>query len=87
MNTYKYDEVGNRTASEVNGEKATFTYNDANQIATKNETTYTYDKDGNLLQDEHYKRKVSQNRNVLLQGSPNLHPASSNSLRTTVVMY
>ncbi|MFB9220412.1 RHS repeat domain-containing protein [Kurthia sibirica] len=60
MNTYKYDEVGNRTASEVNGEKATFTYNDANQIATKNETTYTYDKDGNLLQDEHYKRKVSQ---------------------------
>ncbi|MFB9220413.1 hypothetical protein [Kurthia sibirica] len=60
MNTYEYDGVGNRTASEVNGEKATFTYNDANQIATKNETAYTYDKDGNLLQDEHYKRKVSQ---------------------------
>ena len=55
MNTYKYDEVGNRTASEVNGEKVTFTYNDANQIATKNETAYTYDADGNLLQDEHYK--------------------------------
>lgn len=78
-NTYKYDEVENRTASEVNGEKATFTYNDANQIATKNETTYTYDKDGNLLQDENYKRKVSQNRNVLLQGSPNLRPASSSN--------
>ncbi|MFB9220418.1 RHS repeat domain-containing protein [Kurthia sibirica] len=82
MNTYEYDEVGNRTASEVNGEKATFTYNDANQIATKNEPAYTYDKDGNLLQDEHYehyKRKVSQKRNVLLQGSPNLHPASSSN--------
>lgn len=35
MNTYEYDEVGNRTASKVNSEKATFTYNDANQIATK----------------------------------------------------
>ena len=58
----KYDEVGNRTASEVNGEKATFTYNDANQIATKNETAYTYDNDGNLLQDENYKRKVIQKR-------------------------
>ena len=74
----KYDEVGNRTASEVNGEKATFTYNDANQIATKNETAYTYDKDGNLLQDENYKRKViqkrkwkiSQDRNVLLLTYP-----------------
>ena len=31
----KYDEVGNRTASEVNGEKATFTYNDANQLRRK----------------------------------------------------
>ncbi|MEL5987984.1 hypothetical protein AAF454_06100 [Kurthia gibsonii] len=53
---------GNRTASEVNGEKATFTYNDVNQIATKNETAYTYDKDGNLLQDENYKRKVRKKR-------------------------
>lgn len=55
----KYDAVGNRTASEVNGEKAAFTYNEANQIATKNETAYTYDAGGNLLQDEHYKRKAS----------------------------
>jgi len=78
INTYDYDAVGNRTASEVNGEKATFTYNEANQIATKNETAYTYDKDGNLLQDEHYKRKVSQvrkwkisqERNVLLLTYP-----------------
>ncbi|RXH51884.1 hypothetical protein D6T70_09035 [Kurthia gibsonii] len=54
--------MGNRTAPEVNGEKATFTYNDVNQIATKNETAYTYDADGNLLQDENYKRKVSQKR-------------------------
>ncbi|MGL6031400.1 MAG: hypothetical protein ACRC0Q_04390 [Kurthia gibsonii] len=66
----KYDAVGNRTASEVNGEKAAFTYNDANQIATKNETAYRYDADVNLLQDEHYKRKVSQKRNVLLLTYP-----------------
>ena len=64
MNTYKYDEVGNRTASEVSGEKATFTYNDANQIATKNETAYTYDKDGNLLQDEHYKYTYNQQQRL-----------------------
>ena len=59
INTYDYDAVGNRTASEVNGEKATFTYNDANQITTKNETAYTYDADGNLLQDENYKYKYN----------------------------
>lgn len=58
----KYEAVGNRTASEVNGEKAAFTYNEANQIATKNETAYTYDAGGNLLQDEHYKRKTSKKR-------------------------
>ena len=60
----KYDEVGNRTASEVNGEKVTFTYNDANQIATKNETAYTYDADGNLLQDEHYKYTYNQQQRL-----------------------
>ncbi|WP_165442670.1 RHS repeat domain-containing protein [Kurthia gibsonii] len=64
MNTYKYDEVGNRTASEVNGEKVTFTYNDANQIATKNETAYTYDADGNLLQDENYKYTYNQQQRL-----------------------
>ncbi|WP_154646898.1 hypothetical protein [Kurthia senegalensis] len=35
-----------RTTSEVNSEKAAFTYTGANQIATKNETAYTYDADG-----------------------------------------
>lgn len=60
----KYDAVGNRTASEVNGEKAAFTYNDAHQIATKNETAYTYDKDGNLLQDEHYKYTYNQQQRL-----------------------
>lgn len=64
VNTYDYDAVGNRTASEVNGEKATFTYNDANQIATKKETAYTYDADGNLLQDEHYKYTYNQQQRL-----------------------
>ncbi|WP_147016195.1 DNRLRE domain-containing protein, partial [Kurthia sibirica] len=64
INTYDYDAVGNRTASEVNGEKATFTYNDANQIATKNETAYTYDADGNLLKDEHYKYTYNEQQRL-----------------------
>ncbi|PWI21539.1 hypothetical protein DF281_11535 [Kurthia zopfii] len=48
----------------MNGEKATFTYNDANQITTKNETAYTYDADGNLLQDEHYKYTYSDQQRL-----------------------
>ncbi|RIJ62890.1 RHS repeat domain-containing protein [Rummeliibacillus sp. POC4] len=48
----------------MNGEKATFTYNDANQIATKNETAYTYDADGNLLQDENYKYTYNQQQRL-----------------------
>ncbi|MDF2947575.1 MAG: wapA 1 [Bacillales bacterium] len=57
--SYTYDEVGNRKTkvSTVNGvstTEATFTYNLANQILTKNGFTYTYDDDGNLLKDENY---------------------------------
>ncbi|MDF2946160.1 MAG: cell wall-associated protein precursor [Bacillales bacterium] len=57
--SYTYDEVGNRKAkvSTVNGvstTEATFTYNLANQILTKNGFAYTYDDDGNLLKDENY---------------------------------
>lgn len=54
MNTYEYDAVGNRTKSNVNGNEFTFTYNDANQITKKNDATYKYDADGNLVQDENY---------------------------------
>ncbi|MCO7125914.1 DNRLRE domain-containing protein [Sporolactobacillus shoreicorticis] len=53
-NTYTYDSVGNRTASLVNGAAATFTYNDANQILTKNGTAFRYDADGNLTQDDQF---------------------------------
>ncbi|MDF2946157.1 MAG: wapA 1, partial [Bacillales bacterium] len=57
--SYTYDEVGNRKTkvSTVNGvstTEATFTYNLANQILTKNGFAYTYDDDGNLLKDENY---------------------------------
>lgn len=51
----KYDAVVIRTTSEMNGEKAAFTYTGANQIATKNGTAYTYDAYVHLLQDENYK--------------------------------
>ncbi|MBK3496834.1 RHS repeat-associated core domain-containing protein [Viridibacillus sp. YIM B01967] len=53
-NTYEYDPVGNRTAATVNGKKATYTYNDANQIQTKDKIAYQYDADGNLTHDENY---------------------------------
>ncbi|MCM3318049.1 DNRLRE domain-containing protein [Rummeliibacillus stabekisii] len=62
INTYAYDAVGNRTESDVNGTKATFTYNDVNQIAKKNDTTYVYDTDGNLTKDENYQYTYNQQR-------------------------
>ncbi|USK35924.1 RHS repeat protein [Bacillus sp. F19] len=54
-NEYIYDEVGNRqnflqNRVEVNN----FTYNDGNQIATKNGVSYKYDADGNLINDEKF---------------------------------
>ncbi|MDM5210821.1 DNRLRE domain-containing protein [Peribacillus sp. NJ4] len=53
-NTYSFDKVGNRLTSNINDKKITFTYNDANQIKTKNDIVYKYDVDGNLIQDENY---------------------------------
>ncbi|MGE7625452.1 RHS repeat domain-containing protein [Viridibacillus sp. NPDC096237] len=53
-NSYEYDAVGNRKVAHVNGENITFDYNEANQIVTKNDVVYEYDKDGNLIQDERY---------------------------------
>ncbi len=54
INSYEYDAVGNRTQSDTNGIVSTFTYNDANQIKTKNDEAFEYDADGNLLKDENY---------------------------------
>ncbi|MED4941122.1 DNRLRE domain-containing protein, partial [Heyndrickxia coagulans] len=54
-NSYTYDAVGNRTQATVNGKTYNYTYNDANQIVKKNGTAFTYDKDGNLTQDENDK--------------------------------
>ncbi|HKI17167.1 MAG TPA: hypothetical protein VKA15_04780 [Isosphaeraceae bacterium] len=51
--TYSYDGVGNRLALVNGGAATTSTYNAANQLATRlssaGTTTYTFDRDGNLL--------------------------------------
>ncbi|MFX3617838.1 MAG: RHS repeat domain-containing protein [Sporolactobacillus sp.] len=46
---------GNRTAGQVAGHSAAYTYNNANQIVTKNGTAFNYDADGNLTQDDQFK--------------------------------
>ncbi|MFC0187186.1 DNRLRE domain-containing protein [Fictibacillus aquaticus] len=51
---YEYDSVGNRKKTTRNGEESIFTYNDGNQIVTKNGIQYSYDLDGNLIQDERF---------------------------------
>ncbi|MFD4707947.1 DNRLRE domain-containing protein [Gottfriedia sp. NPDC058432] len=62
---YTYDDVGNRTKREISktGEVISidsYGYNDANQINNKNSDQYTYDLDGNLLQDEKYKYNYNE---------------------------
>nr|WP_255416322.1 RHS repeat-associated core domain-containing protein [Rummeliibacillus sp. POC4] len=52
---YQYDAVGNRLETKQGSKVDSFEYNHANQITTKNGVNYTYDADGNLTQDEHYK--------------------------------
>jgi YD repeat-containing protein len=49
---YSYDAVGNRLTDDTpeNGAR-TFTYDNANRIATLNGQAYTWDADGNLLND------------------------------------
>lgn len=64
VNTYEYDAVGNRTKSNVNGNEFTFTYNDANQITKKNDATYKYDADGNLVQDENYQYTYNEQQRL-----------------------
>ncbi|WP_445490214.1 RHS repeat-associated core domain-containing protein [Niallia sp. 03133] len=54
-NEFQYDKVGNRTKLIQNGTETNYTYNDGNQIATKNGVpSFTYDADGNLKKDDKY---------------------------------
>src|SRR5208337_3814050 len=46
---YSYDANGNRTQTVINGATATYTANKLNQYTTVGNTTYQYDKDGNLV--------------------------------------
>ncbi|MDM5358207.1 RHS repeat-associated core domain-containing protein [Peribacillus sp. ACCC06369] len=66
VNTYTYDAVGNRTKSNVDGNESTFTYNDANQITKKNDATYKYDADGNLVQDENYQYTYNEQQRLTI---------------------
>ena len=50
--TYAYDAMGNRIQSVIDGVVTNYTYNSLNQIVTANGIAYSYDADGNLLEDE-----------------------------------
>lgn len=67
--TYSYDDQGNRTSREVIEEgttrRDTYTYNDGNQITTKNGIAYDYDADGNLIQDENFKYKYDESNQLI----------------------
>ncbi len=49
--TYTYDALGNRTRRGVNGVIDVYTYDAANRLLTLNGTTYSWDDNGNLLND------------------------------------
>lgn len=46
--TYRYDWVGNRTYSIVNGVHTSFAYNDNDQLESQGGVSYTFDDNGNL---------------------------------------
>ena len=46
---YTYDANGNRTQTVINGATTTYVTNNLNQYTTVGNTTYQYDKDGNLV--------------------------------------
>ncbi|MCP4362682.1 MAG: PKD domain-containing protein, partial [Chloroflexi bacterium] len=49
---YSYDTVGNRLTYQVNGSQvATYTYDAANRLSQVNDQLYSYDNNGNLLND------------------------------------
>ncbi|MEQ2468322.1 RHS repeat-associated core domain-containing protein [Niallia hominis] len=56
VNEYSYDKVGNRVSFKQNGQEiSSYTYNEANQVETKNNSiAFTYDEDGNLTKDDSY---------------------------------
>jgi RHS repeat-associated protein/uncharacterized repeat protein (TIGR01451 family) len=49
--TYVYDSVGNRTQSIENGVTNSYTANNLNQYYSVGQTNYTFDADGNLIQE------------------------------------
>ncbi|MDM5221124.1 DNRLRE domain-containing protein [Peribacillus sp. NJ11] len=52
---YSYNDVGNRIERKYGEKTDLFSYNNSNQVESKNGTNYKYDADGNLIQDENYK--------------------------------
>lgn len=47
--TYTYDQVGNRLAMGADGELITYTYDEANRLTWVDDVEYTWDDNGNLL--------------------------------------
>jgi len=65
--TYEYDKNGNRTAETVNGVRAEYVYNAANQLVKVGNETYTYDKNGNRTRTQNGGRIVVNLYNQLNQ--------------------
>ncbi|MEI2467798.1 DNRLRE domain-containing protein [Niallia taxi] len=57
---YHYDKVGNRTKQIKNGTETRYNYHKGNQIIDKNSIPYTYDLDGNLIQDDKFKYSYNE---------------------------
>lgn len=62
---YKYNNLGDRVSVVKDGKITSYNFNDANQIIKKDNTDYTYDKDGNLLTDEKYKYSYDELGNLI----------------------
>ncbi|HUT10528.1 MAG TPA: RHS repeat-associated core domain-containing protein [Thermoguttaceae bacterium] len=48
---YKYDPLGNRLSTTINGETTAYTSNELNQYTQVGDTLYEYDEDGNLIRE------------------------------------
>lgn len=69
QNTYTYDQLGNRTAANLNGTNTTYSINNLNQLTNSNNGTqninFTYDNNGNLTYDGRYYKKYDAEGRLL----------------------
>ncbi len=56
---YSYDANSNRISAKINGKNINATYNQEDQLTSYNNTTYTYDKNGNLIKKQNDTNQTS----------------------------